>query len=136
MNCMAYTYYVCYTNSQMHVYLIASFIKIINKLSTMFCRVPTQVSQDGFKLRFICIFLGCDLPMQLQLKSLSSAYDAKGWKIVFTVYRFMSWTISCVTFYTWSNRLTHFSTCILPIQLLLCVIIIVNKHLTISIIKY
>ena len=37
-----------------------------------------------------------------------------------------------ITFYAWTNRLTHFSACDLPIQLLLCV----NKRLKTSIIKY
>ena len=41
-----------------------------------------------------------------------------------------------VTFYAWTNRLTHCSTFNLPIQLLLCVNIIVNKRLTTSIVKY
>ena len=30
---------------------------------------------DGFMLRLICVFLGCDLPIRLLLKSLSSKYD-------------------------------------------------------------
>ena len=41
-----------------------------------------------------------------------------------------------VTFYAWTNRFTHCSTCNLPIQLLLCVNIIVNKCLTASMVKY
>ena len=41
----------------------------------MFCCVLIQVSQDGFMLKLVCMFLGCDLPMQLLLISLSSAYD-------------------------------------------------------------
>ena len=40
-----------------------------------FCHVPIQVSQDGFMLRLICMFLSCDLPIQLLLKLLSSEFD-------------------------------------------------------------
>ena len=88
--------------------------------STVFCHVLIQVSDDGFMFRLIYMFFGCDVPIQLLLKSLSS---------VFTIYQY-------VTFYALANRLTRFCTCILPIQLLLCVSIIVNKCLTASIIKY
>ena len=28
--------------------------------SAMFCHVPTHVSQDGFMLKLICVFLGSD----------------------------------------------------------------------------
>ena len=87
-----------------------------------------QVSQDGFMLRLVCMFLGCDMPIQLVL---SSVYD--NWRIV------SSCTDSrhglptkYVTFYGWTNRLTCFSTFNLPIKLLLYI----NKHLTTSIIKY
>ena len=54
----------------MGVYMNASSVEIINKCN-IFCHVLIQVSQDGFMLRLICIFLGCDLPIQLLLKSLS-----------------------------------------------------------------
>ena len=30
---------------------------------------------DGFMLRLICVFLGCDLPIRQLLKSVSSKYD-------------------------------------------------------------
>ena len=40
----------------------------------MFCCVPIQISQDGFMLRSICVFLGFNLLIQLLLKSLSSTY--------------------------------------------------------------
>ena len=103
--------------------------------SAIFGHVLIQVKQDGFMLRLICIFLGCDLPIQLLLKSLSRTYHDR---LVdhFTVYWFMSWTTNYVIFYTWTNRLTCCSTCSLPTYLLLCVNINVNKHLTTNIIKY
>ena len=91
-----------------------------------------QVSHDGFMLRLICVFLGCYLQIPLVL---SSEYDNRliDWKIL------LSCTNSChklrtkhVTFYTWTNRLTHLSNFNLSIQLLLCG----NKHLTTSIIKH
>ena len=77
-------------------------------------------------LRLICMFLGCDMPIQLVL---SSEYD--NWKIV----------SSCTDsrhglptkYVTFEQADLHvFSTCNLPIQLLFYV----NKHLTTSIIKY
>ena len=57
----------------MHVYLIASSTQIINKCNV--CHVLIQVSQDGFMLRLICVFLGCDLPIKLLLKLLLPMYD-------------------------------------------------------------
>ena len=49
-----------------------------------FCHVPIQVSQDGFMLRVIRVFLGCNLPKQLLLKSLSYEYNDRleDWKII------------------------------------------------------
>ena len=57
----------------MHVYLIALSFKNFYQ-AYCFCCVPIQVSQGGFMLRLVCVFLGCDLPIQLLLKSLASAY--------------------------------------------------------------
>ena len=59
---MAYTYYVRLINGQMHVCLIASSVKIITK-----CIAVVYLSQGGFMLRLICVFLGCDIPIQLVL---------------------------------------------------------------------
>ena len=39
------------------------------------CCVPIQISQDGFMLRPICMFLGCDMPIQLVLSSEYDDYD-------------------------------------------------------------
>ena len=41
----------------------------------MFCRLLIQVSQDGFMLRLVYMFLGCDLSIQLLLKSFSSVHN-------------------------------------------------------------
>ena len=41
----------------------------------MFCHVPIQVNQDGLMLRFICVFLACDLPIQLLLNLLRTYHD-------------------------------------------------------------
>ena len=55
--------------------MTASSVKAINKLK-YFYHVPIQVSQDGFMLKLIIgVFLGCDLPKQLLLQSLSSVCD-------------------------------------------------------------
>ena len=72
MNCKPYTYLLHHANGQMHMYLIASSDIIIIK---SVCHVPIQVSQDGFMLRLIWVFLGYGLPIQLLLKLLSCEYD-------------------------------------------------------------
>ena len=102
-------YLLCYANGQMHLWLIALSVKSINKHNVFLCLI--QVNQDNFilMLRLIYMFLGYNLLIQLLLKSITS--------------------------HAWTNRLTLFSTCSLPIQLLLCINIIVYKHLTTSIIK-
>ena len=63
------------TNGQMQMYLIASSIKIINKRNVFamyqFKSARTVLCWD----LCICMFLGCNLPIQLLLKSLSSTYN-------------------------------------------------------------
>ena len=78
-------YLLHHASGQIHVWVIASFVKIINKCNVFLC---TDSSQQH-----------CN-------------------------------------FCAWTNRLTCFSTCSLPVQLLLCVNIIVNKRLTTNMIKY
>ena len=74
--------------------------------------------QDGFMLRFICVFLSCDLPIlhaatKIAIKRNMMIY----WKIASSCsYRFTARTTKYVTFYAWTNRLTRFSTCNLPIH--------------------
>ena len=45
MKCMVFTYYVCHTNGQTHMYLIPSSIKIINKHNVFPC---TDSSRQGW----------------------------------------------------------------------------------------
>ena len=54
--------------------------------------------QDGFMLRLICMFLGCDM---LVLSSEYDDYDR-------LEDRLTSRATQYVTFYAWTNRLTHF----------------------------
>ena len=76
MNCMAFTYYVTLSIGQRHVSLIASSIKISNKHVAVVYRFKSA-RMVSVMLRLICMFLGCDMPIQLVL---SSEYD--DWKII------------------------------------------------------
>ena len=82
MNCMAFTYYVTLMAKCTYAGC---------------CCVLIQVSQDGFILRLICVFLGCDLPIQLVLSSDYDDYDRLEDR--FIMYRFTSRTTKYVTFY-------------------------------------
>ena len=115
MNCMAYTYYITLMATCTYAWLHYPFKLLISTLLP--CVDSSQ--QDGFMLRLICMFLGCGLPIQLLLKSLSNQYD-HSLDDRFIKYRSTLWTMKYVIFYTWPNRLTHYSTWNLPIQLLLC----------------
>ena len=66
-------YLIHHTNGQMHMCLIASSIK--DYYQARCCCVLIQVSQDGFMLRLICVFLGYDMPIQLVLSSEYDNYD-------------------------------------------------------------
>ena len=83
-------------------------------------------------LRLICI-LGCDFPIQLLLKSLSSMYDDR---LVDRYHHVRHNVLTDTLLDAKTNKLTCCSTCSLSIQLLLCVNIIVNKCLTTNVIKY
>ena len=61
-------------------------------------------------MTYVCV-LGLWFANTAAAKSLSSTHMMIDWQII-TKY---------VTFYAWTNRFRHFSTCSLPIQLLLCV---------------
>ena len=76
MNCTAFTYYVILINGPMHVCLIASSVKIITKHVAVVYRFKSA-RMVSVMLKLICVFLGCDTPIQLVL---SSKYD--DWKIV------------------------------------------------------
>ena len=62
MNCTAFTYYVTLINGQTYMCLIALSVKIITKCIA----VVYDSSQPAVVLRLICMFLGCDMPIQLQ----------------------------------------------------------------------
>ena len=69
-------YLLRHANGQTQVSFIASSVKIITKrVAVMYQIQVSQESQDGLMLRLICVFLGCDMPIQLVL---SSEYD--DWK--------------------------------------------------------
>ena len=91
------------------------------------CGVLIQVSQDGSILRLICMFFGCDMPVQLALSS--EYFDRLEDRIHYV--RIQSWTMKYATFYASTNGLARFSTCNynLPTQLLLCVKSPDNKHI-------
>ena len=76
MNCTAFTYYITLSNGQTHVCLIASSVKIINKHVAVMYQFKSA-KMVSVMLRLICLFLGCDMSIQLVL---SSEYD--DWKIV------------------------------------------------------
>ena len=65
-------YLLCHANGQAHMCLIAGRC----------CRVTIQVSKDGFMLRLICMFVGCDMPIQLVLSSEYNDYNRLEGKIV------------------------------------------------------
>ena len=76
MNCMAFTYYVTLINGRTHVCLIASAVKMITKRIAVAYQVKSA-RMVSVMLRLVCVFLGCDMPIQLVL---SSEYD--DWKII------------------------------------------------------
>ena len=53
MNCNG-LYLLYHTNGQMHVYMIAPSVKIIDKHNE-YCHIQIQVSQEGFILRLTCL---------------------------------------------------------------------------------
>ena len=71
MNCMAFTYYVMLINGQTHMCLIASSVKIVTKCIAVVYQFKSA-RMVSVMLRLICVFLGCDVPIQLVL---SSKYD-------------------------------------------------------------
>ena len=105
MNYTAYTYYIMLMAKCRYI----SLCHPLKLLPSVFCRVPIQVSQVE---TYICMLLGCDLAIQLLLTSSSSNYDDR---LVDHFHHVL------IYIYAWTNRLTCFSTCNLPMQLLLCV---------------
>ena len=109
-------YLLCSTNGQMHVYLIASSVKIITKHIFAVYRFKSARMVSCWDL---CV---CSCAVICQYSCCQSRYQASimidGW-IVLIMYWFTSWTMKYVTFYPWTNRLNMFSTCNLLIQMLL-----------------
>ena len=99
MNCTAYIYYVMIIAKCTCTWLHHP----LKLLPSMFRCVPIQVS---LMLRLICMFLGCDLPIQLLLKSLPSEYDDR---LVdcFIMYRFTSQTTKCICNILCLNKQTY-----------------------------
>ena len=58
-------YLLRHANGQIHVCLIASSLKIINKRVAAVYQF--KLARNVFMLSLICMFLGCDLPIQLLL---------------------------------------------------------------------
>ena len=67
-------YLLHHANGQMHVYLIASFVKIITMQAQCFAVYRFKSTRMVHVEAYICVFLGYDLPIQLLLKLLSSTY--------------------------------------------------------------
>ena len=107
-----FTYYVMLINSQIHVYLIPSFVKNIEKYyQAHCCRVQIQVSQDGFSHfeTYMCVLgLWC-----------ANTADAIKWvrwlEDRFIMHRFMSWLSYRNSMLEQIDLHARFSTCNLPI---------------------
>ena len=63
-------YLLRHANGQTHVCLIGSSVRVIAINALLSCTDSSH--QDGLMLRLVCMFLGCDMPIQLVL---SSKYD-------------------------------------------------------------
>ena len=99
-------YLLHHANGQMQVYFIASSIKIITK-----CVLPcTNSSQPGWDLYMHA--LGLWFGNTAAAKSSSSNHNNR---LVDHFHHVLIYV------YAWTNRLTCFSSCNLPIHLLLCV---------------
>ena len=72
MNCTAFTYYVTlmakHTCAGLHHPL-----KLLPLSALLSCVDSSH--QDGLMLRLVCMFLGCDMPIQLVLSSEYDDYD-------------------------------------------------------------
>ena len=80
----------------MNMYLIASSIKIINKHNAL---LFTDSSQPRwFMLRLVYMFLGCDLSIQLLLKSFSSVHNRLHNRLVDRFYHVQNFIVNkCMT---------------------------------------
>ena len=80
-------YLLRHANGQMHLCSIASSIKIITTRVAVMYRFKSA-RMVSVMLRLICMFLGCDKPIQLVL--LSKYDDCDRLEDRFIVYQFMS----------------------------------------------
>ena len=82
----------------MHVCLIVSSVKIITKRVVVMYRFKSA-RVVSVMLRRICVFLGCDMPIQLVLSSDREYDDYDRLEDHFSVYRFTPRTTKYVTLY-------------------------------------
>ena len=66
MNCTAFTYYVTLMAKRTCACLHHP-LKLLPLSALLSCTDSSQ--QDGLMLRLVCMFLGCDMPIQLVLSS-------------------------------------------------------------------
>ena len=72
MNCTAFTYYVMLM-AKRTCGLLHHPLNLLPLSALLSCTDSSH--QDGFMLRLICMFLGCDMPIQLVLSSEYNDYD-------------------------------------------------------------
>ena len=98
MNCTAFTYYVTLCNVQVSKVCVLDYISVkINKhVAIVHQFKPARMV--SVILRLICVFLGCDMSIQLVL---SSEYDEEydDWKIVSSCTDSRHGIATYVTFY-------------------------------------
>ena len=68
MNFMAFTYYIM-------LMVKRTCASLHHPLKLLPLSALDSSHQDGFMLRLICMFLGCDMPIQLVLSSEYDDYD-------------------------------------------------------------
>ena len=72
MNCTAFTYYVTLMAKCTCAWLHHP-LKLLPLSALLSCTDSSH--QDGLMLRLVCMFLGCDMPIQLVLSSEYDDYD-------------------------------------------------------------
>ena len=98
MNCNG-LYLLCHITTKSMCTWLHYPLKFI--ASVMFCYVRTNLCQPGwFLLRFICVFLGCDLPKKLLLKWSSRRKSST--YIILTMYQFTSGTTVVWKVFVWN----------------------------------
>ena len=108
-NCTAFIYYITLMAKCMCAWLHHSLKYITYHVAGVYRFKSARMVM----LRLIYMFLGYDIPIQLVLSSEYDDYDTL--EDCFIMYWLTSRTTKYATFYAWTNRLMHFSTCNLPI---------------------